>query len=188
MYDRYLLKHPTSRLVLETPQYFLMRLACAVSDDIRDALELYNLFSSLEYLTSSPTLFNAGTNHQQLSSCFLLDSPEDNLKTIYDRYSDIAQLSKFSGGIGLAYSRIRSRGSHIRSTNGLSNGIIPWLNTLDASVAAVNQGGRRKGACCVYLETWHADILEFLELRDNTGDEARRTYNLNLANWVLICS
>ena len=184
VYDRYLLKHPTSRQVLETPQYFLMRVACAVSDDIRDALELYDLFSRLEYLTSSPTLFNAGTNHQQLSSCFLLDSPEDNLRKIYDRYSDIAQLSKFSGGIGLAYSRIRSRGSHIRSTNGLSNGIIPWLNTLDASVAAVNQGGRRKGACCVYLETWHADILEFLELKDNTGDEARRTYNLNLANWV----
>ena len=184
VYDRYLLKHPTSRKVLETPQYFLMRVACAVSDDIREALELYELFSRLEYLTSSPTLFNAGTNHQQLSSCFLLDSPEDNLATIYSRYADIAQLSKFSGGIGLAYSRIRSRGSHIRSTNGLSNGIIPWLNTLDASVAAVNQGGRRKGACCVYLETWHADILEFLELRDNTGDEARRTYNLNLANWV----
>ena len=184
VYDRYLIKHPTSRLVLETPQYFLMRVACAVSDDIRDALELYDLFSRLEYLTSSPTLFNAGTNHQQLSSCFLLDSPEDNLGKIYDRYSDIAQLSKFSGGIGLAYSRIRARGSHIRSTNGLSNGIIPWLNTLDASVAAVNQGGRRKGACCVYLETWHADILEFLELKDNTGDEARRTYNLNLANWV----
>ena len=183
VYDRYD-KHPTSRLVLETPQYFLMRVACAVSDDIKDALELYDLFSSLEYLTSSPTLFNAGTNHQQLSSCFLLDSPEDNLRTIYDRYADIAQLSKFSGGIGLAYSRIRSRGSHIRSTNGLSNGIVPWLNTLDASVAAVNQGGRRKGACCVYLETWHADILEFLELKDNTGDEMRRTYNLNLANWV----
>ena len=184
VYDRYLIKHPTSRLVLETPQYFLMRVACAVSDDIKDALELYDLFSRLEYLTSSPTLFNAGTNHQQLSSCFLLDSPEDNLRKIYDRYSDIAQLSKFSGGIGLAYSRIKARGSHIRSTNGLSNGIIPWLNTLDASVAAVNQGGRRKGACCVYLETWHADILEFLELKDNTGDEARRTYNLNLANWV----
>ena len=184
VYDRYLIKHPTSRLVLETPQYFLMRVACAVSDDIKDALELYDLFSRLEYLTSSPTLFNAGTNHQQLSSCFLLDSPEDNLRKIYDRYADIAQLSKFSGGIGLAYSRIRARGSHIRSTNGLSNGIIPWLNTLDASVAAVNQGGRRKGACCVYLETWHADIIEFLELKDNTGDEARRTYNLNLANWV----
>ena len=184
VYDRYLLKHPTTRKVIETPQYFLMRVACAVSDTIRDALELYDLFSKLEYLTSSPTLFNSGTNHQQLSSCFLLDSPEDTLQNIYQRYADIAQLSKFSGGIGLSYSRIRARGSHIQSTNGLSNGIVPWLNTLDASVAAVNQGGRRKGACCVYLETWHADILEFLELRDNTGDEARRTYNLNLANWI----
>lgn len=105
VYDRYLIKHPTTRNVIETPQYFLMRVACAVSDDIKDALELYDLFSRLEYLTSSPTLFNAGTNHQQLSSCFLLDSPEDNLKMIYDRYSDIAQLSKFSGGIGLAYSK-----------------------------------------------------------------------------------
>ena len=184
VYDRYLIKHPTTRKVLETPQYFFMRVACAVSDNIHDALELYNLFSSLEYLTSSPTLFNAGTRHQQLSSCFLLDSPHDDLSKIYNRYADIAMLSKFSGGIGLAYSRVRSRGSHIKSTNGLSNGIIPWLKTLDASVAAVNQGGKRKGACCVYLEPWHADILEFLELRDNTGDEARRTHNLNLANWI----
>ena len=182
VYDRYLIKHPTSRLVLETPQYFLMRVACAVSDDIKDALELYDLFSSLEYLTSSPTLFNAGTNHQQLSSCFLLDSPEDNLRTIYDRYADIAQLSKFSGGIGLAYSRIRSRGSHIRSTNGLSNGIVPWLS-LDASVAIVNQGGRRKRRLLRVLRN-AAEHLEFLELKDNTGDEMRRTYNLNLANWV----
>ena len=184
VYDRYLIKHPTTRKVLETPQYFFMRVACAVSDNIHDALELYGLFSRLEYLTSSPTLFNAGTRHQQLSSCFLLDSPHDDLRRIYDRYADIAMLSKFSGGIGLAYSRVRSRGSHIKSTNGLSNGIIPWLKTLDASVAAVNQGGKRKGACCVYLEPWHADITEFLELRDNTGDEARRTHNLNLANWI----
>ncbi|MBM74095.1 MAG: ribonucleoside-diphosphate reductase subunit alpha [Proteobacteria bacterium] len=184
VYDRYLLKHPTSRKVFETPQYFMLRVACAVSDEIKDALELYEMFSNLEYLTSSPTLFNAGTRHQQLSSCFLLDSPSDQLVSIYNRYTNIAMLSKFSGGIGLSYSRIRSRGSHISSTNGLSNGIVPWLKTLDASVAAVNQGGRRKGACCVYLETWHADILEFLELRDNTGDEARRTHNLNLANWV----
>lgn len=184
IYDRYLLKHPETRKVIETPQYFFLRVACAVSDNIHDALELYDSFSRLEYLTSSPTLFNAGTKHQQLSSCFLLDSPDDDLMKIYGRYADIAQLSKFSGGIGLAYSRIRSRGAHITSTNGLSNGIVPWLNTLDASVAAVNQGGKRKGACCVYLETWHADILEFLELRDNTGDESRRTYNLNLANWV----
>ena len=184
VYDRYLVKHPKTRLVIETPQYFFMRVACAVSDDIKDALELYDLFSRLEYLTSSPTLFNAGTRHQQLSSCFLLDSPTDSLDDIYKRYSDIAMLSKFSGGIGLSYTRVRSHGSHIRSTNGRSNGIIPWLKTLDASVAAVNQGGKRKGACCVYLETWHADILDFLELRDNTGDDARRTYNLNLANWV----
>ena len=138
-----------------------------------EALELYRLFSTLEYLPSSPTLFNAGTRHEQLSSCFLLDSPDDHLENIYQRYTDVALLSKFSGGIGLAYHRVRSRGSLIESTNGHSNGIVPWLKTLDASVAAVNQGGKRKGACCVYLEPWHADIEEFLELRDNTGDEAQ---------------
>jgi ribonucleoside-diphosphate reductase alpha chain len=119
-----------------------------------------------------------------MSSCYLLDSPEDTLENIYDRYKDVARLSKFAGGIGLAFHRVRSRGSLIRGTNGLSNGIVPWLKTLDSSVSAVNQGGKRKGAACVYLETWHADIDEFLELRDNTGDEARRTHNLNLANWV----
>ena len=185
VYDRYLLRHPEDRTVLETPQYFFMRVACALCDgDVRAALELYDLLSSLEYLPSSPTLFNSGTRHEQLSSCFLLDSPQDDLGDIYKRYGDVAALSKFSGGIGLAYHRVRSRGALIRSTNGHSNGIVPWLKTLDASVAAVNQGGKRKGACCVYLETWHADIEEFLELKDNTGDEARRTHNLNLANWV----
>ncbi|HVZ36295.1 MAG TPA: ribonucleoside-diphosphate reductase subunit alpha, partial [Polyangiaceae bacterium] len=184
LYDRYLLKHPSRRLVLETPQQFFLRIACALSRGVTEALELYQLFSRLEYLPSSPTLFNAGTRHEQLSSCFLLDSPDDHLADIYKRYTDVALLSKFSGGIGLAYHRVRSRGSLIESTNGLSNGIVPWLKTLDASVAAVNQGGKRKGACCVYLEPWHADIEEFLELRDNTGDEARRTHNLNLANWV----
>lgn len=184
VYDRYLVKHPRSRLVLETPQYFFLRVATALSGSVKEALQLYGLLSRLEYLPSSPTLFNAGTRHEQLSSCFLLDSPEDHLKDIYKRYADIAQLSKFSGGIGLAYHRVRSRGSLIESTNGHSSGIIPWLKTLDASVAAVNQGGKRKGACCVYLESWHADIEEFLELRDNTGDEARRTHNLNLANWI----
>ncbi|HVZ31206.1 MAG TPA: ribonucleoside-diphosphate reductase subunit alpha, partial [Polyangiaceae bacterium] len=127
---------------------------------------------------------NAGTRHEQLSSCFLLDSPEDHLENIYQRYTDVALLSKFSGGIGLAYHRVRSRGSLISATNGLSNGIVPWLKTLDASVSAVNQGGKRKGACAVYLEPWHADIEAFLELRDNTGDEQSRTHNLNLANWV----
>ncbi|MEO8900470.1 MAG: ribonucleoside-diphosphate reductase subunit alpha, partial [Polyangiaceae bacterium] len=114
----------------------------------------------------------------------LLDSPDDHLEKIYKSYTDIALLSKFSGGIGLAYHRVRSRGSLIESTNGKSNGIVPWLKTLDASVSAVNQGGKRKGACAVYLETWHADIEAFLELRDNTGEEASRTHNLNLANWV----
>jgi ribonucleoside-diphosphate reductase alpha chain len=184
VYDRYLLKHPETRRVIETPQQFFLRIACALADAVPDALELYERFSSLAYLPSSPTLFNAGTRHEQLSSCFLLDSPDDHLETIYARYADVAMLSKFSGGIGLAYHRVRSRGSLIESTNGHSNGIVPWLKTLDASVAAVNQGGKRKGACCVYLEPWHADIEEFLELRDNTGDEASRTHNLNLANWI----
>jgi ribonucleoside-diphosphate reductase alpha chain len=184
VYDRYLLKHPQTRLALETPQQFFMRIACALAQSVADALELYSRFSSLEYLPSSPTMFNAGTRHEQLSSCFLLDSPDDDLGSIYQRYTDVAMLSKFSGGIGLAYHRVRSRGSLIAGTNGKSNGIVPWLKTLDASVAAVNQGGRRKGAACVYIEPWHADIEEFLELRDNTGDEARRTHNLNLANWV----
>jgi ribonucleoside-diphosphate reductase alpha chain len=184
LYDRYLLKHPTKRHVLETPPYFWMRVAVALSEGVQDAIELYRLFSSLDYLPSSPTLFNAGTLHEQLSSCFLLDSPADSLEGVYEKYKDIALLSKFSGGIGVAWHRVRSEGSLIRSTNGLSNGIVPWLKTLDSSVAAVNQGGKRKGAACVYLETWHADIEAFLELRDNTGDEARRTHHLNFANWV----
>jgi len=184
LYDRYLLKHPETRQVIETPQHFWLRIACALGDGVAGVLELYEAFSNLEYVPSSPTLFNAGTVHEQLSSCFLLDSPQDELASIYSRYTDIAMLSKYSGGIGIAYHRVRSRGSLIAGTNGHSNGIIPWLKTLDASVAAVNQGGKRQGAACVYLETWHADIEEFLELRDNTGDGARRAYNLNLANWV----
>ena len=185
VYDRYLLRHPQRRKVLETPQYFFMRIACALGGgSLVETLELYRLLSALEYIASSPSLFNAGTAHEQLSSCFLLDSPLDSLESIYDKYADVAKLSKFAGGIGLSYSRVRSRGSLIKGTNGHSNGLVPWLKTLDASVAAVNQGGKRKGAACVYLETWHADIEEFLELRDNTGDEARRTHNLNLANWV----
>jgi len=184
LYDRYLLKHPTKRHVIETPAYFWMRVAVALSTSVHEAVELYHLFSSLDYLPSSPTLFNAGTLHEQLSSCFLLDSPPDSLEGVYEKYKDIALLSKFSGGIGVAWHRVRSEGSLIRSTNGLSNGIVPWLKTLDSSVAAVNQGGKRKGAACVYLETWHADIEAFLELRENTGDDARRTHHLNLANWV----
>jgi len=184
VYDRYLLRDPDTRRVIETPQFFFMRVACGLAQTPGEARDFYRLISSLRYIPSSPTLFNTGTRHTQLSSCYLLDSPLDDLEAIYDRYRDVAQLSKFAGGIGLAYHRIRSSGSLIRGTNGQSNGIVPWLKTLDSSVAAVNQGGRRKGAACVYLETWHADIEDFLELRDNTGDEARRTHNLNLANWV----
>jgi ribonucleoside-diphosphate reductase alpha chain len=184
LYDRYLLKNPTTRKVIETPQFFWMRVACGLAENPAEAIDLYRLFSSLEYIPSSPTLFNSGTKHEQLSSCFLLDSPQDSLDSIYRKYTDVAMLSKFSGGIGIAYHRVRSQGSLIQGTNGHSNGIVPWLKTLDSSVSAVNQGGKRKGACCVYLESWHADIEDFLELRENTGDEARRTHNLNLANWI----
>ncbi|MER5996964.1 ribonucleoside-diphosphate reductase subunit alpha [Nonomuraea angiospora] len=184
VYDRYLLRHPETRAVLERPQHFFLRVACGLSESVAEAAELYALMSTLSYLPSSPTLFNSGARRPQLSSCFLLDSPRDELEAIYDRYGQVARLSKYAGGIGIAWTRVRSRGSLIRGTNGHSNGIVPWLRTLDSSVAAVNQGGRRKGAACVYLETWHADIEEFLELRDNTGEDARRTHNLNLANWV----
>jgi len=198
VYDRYLLRHPTTRKVLETPQHFLLRVACGLMGQVGSAgtggvtlpgsveevASLYAVLKRLAYLPSSPTLFNAGARRPQLSSCFLLDSPRDELESIYERYGQIARLSKYAGGIGVSWSRIRSRGSLIRGTNGLSNGIVPWLRTLDASVAAVNQGGRRKGAACVYLETWHADIDEFLQLRDGTGDESRRTHNLHLAHWV----
>ncbi|CAN5558616.1 ribonucleoside-diphosphate reductase subunit alpha [soil metagenome] len=184
VHDRYLLKDPKSRAVFETPQYFFMRVACGLAQSAEEAIELYELISRLDYMPSTPTLFNSATLRPQMSSCYLLDSPQDDLSSIYSKYTDIALLSKFAGGIGVAYHRVRSRGSLIKGTNGHSNGIVPWLKTLDSSVAAVNQGGKRKGACCVYLESWHADIEEFLELRDNTGDEAKRTHNLNLANWV----
>jgi ribonucleoside-diphosphate reductase alpha chain len=184
VYDRYLLRHPRTRRVLERPQYFMLRVACGLSETVAEAAELYGLMSRLAYLPSSPTLFNSGARRPQLSSCFLLDSPRDELESIYERYGQVARLSKYAGGIGISWSRVRSRGSLIKGTNGHSNGIVPWLRTLDSSVAAVNQGGRRKGAACVYVETWHADIEEFLELRDNTGEDARRTHNLNLANWI----
>ncbi|MGI5418815.1 ribonucleoside-diphosphate reductase subunit alpha [Actinomadura luteofluorescens] len=184
VYDRYLLRHPRSRLVLERPQYFFLRVSCGLAENVEEAAELYALLSTLSYLPSSPTLFNSGARRPQLSSCFLLDSPRDELESIYDRYGQVARLSKYAGGIGVSWTRVRSRGSLIRGTNGHSNGIVPWLRTLDSSVAAVNQGGRRKGAACVYLEPWHADVEEFLELRDNTGEDARRTHNLNLANWI----
>ena len=184
VYDRYLLKHPASRKVIETPQYFFLRVACGLACSFEEAKEVYELLSSFDYMTSSPTLFNSATQRPQMSSCYLLDSPQDNLESIYRKYTDIALLSKFSGGIGVSFSRLRSRGSLIKGTNGYSNGLIPWLKTLDSSVQAVNQGGRRKGAACVYLECWHADVEEFLQIRNNTGNEAQRTHNLNMANWI----
>nr|WP_152894877.1 ribonucleoside-diphosphate reductase subunit alpha [Streptomyces adustus] len=189
LHSRYLLRHPITRQVIETPQHFMLRVAAGLAEDdtvrsLDEVAALYRLMSRLDYLPSSPTLFNSGTRHPQMSSCYLLDSPLDELDSLYDRYHQVARLSKHAGGIGLSYSRIRSRGSLIRGTNGHSNGIVPFLKTLDASVAAVNQGGRRKGAAAVYLETWHSDIEEFLELRDNTGEDARRTHNLNLAHWI----
>ncbi|WP_031520270.1 ribonucleoside-diphosphate reductase subunit alpha [Streptomyces sp. NRRL F-5123] len=189
LYTRYLLRHPLTRKVVETPQHFMLRVAAGLAESdttaaVDEVAALYRLMSALDYLPSSPTLFNSGTRHPQMSSCYLLDSPLDELDSIYDRYHQVARLSKHAGGIGLPFSRIRARGSLIRGTNGHSNGIVPFLKTLDASVAAVNQGGRRKGAAAVYLETWHADVEEFLELRDNTGEDARRTHNLNLAHWV----
>lgn len=184
VYDRYLLRHPVKRVVFERPQYLFMRVACGIFKDVSQVIELYRLMASFSYMPGSPTLFNAGSKNPQLSSCFLVDSPDDSLEGIYHRYADVAKLSKHGGGIGISYSRVRSRGSLIRGTNGRSSGIGPWLKTLDSSVSAVNQGGRRKGACCVYLESWHADIETFLELKDNTGDEAQRTHNLNIANWI----
>ncbi|MBK3647282.1 ribonucleoside-diphosphate reductase subunit alpha [Streptomyces sp. MBT33] len=189
LHSRYLLRHPITRKVVETPQHFMLRVAAGLAEDdsvraLDEVAALYGLMSRLDYLPSSPTLFNSGTRHPQMSSCYLLDSPKDELDSIYERYLQVARLSKHAGGIGIAYSRIRGRGSLIRGTNGHSNGIVPFLKTLDASVAAVNQGGRRKGAAAAYLETWHSDIEEFLELRDNTGEDARRTHNLNLAHWI----
>ncbi|MEV6110327.1 ribonucleoside-diphosphate reductase subunit alpha [Streptomyces sp. NPDC051940] len=189
VHTRYLLRHPVNRQVVETPQHFFLRIASGLAADattaaVDEVAELFRLMSTLSYLPSSPTLFNSGTRHPQMSSCYLLDSPQDNLDSIYERYHQVARLSKHSGGIGIPFTRVRSRGSLIRGTNGHSNGIVPFLRTLDSSVAAVNQGGKRKGAACVYLEPWHADVEEFLELRDNTGEEARRTHNLNLAHWI----
>ncbi len=184
LYDRYLLKHPKTREVIETPQYFFLRVACGLSNSFTEAKEFYDMISQLDYMPSSPTLFNSASCLPQLSSCYLLESPSDDLSAIYEIYKNIALLSKFAGGIGVSFSKIRSRGSLIKGTNGYSKGIVPFLKTMDSSVAAVNQGGRRKGAACVYLESWHHDIEEFLELRNNTGDENQRTHNLNLANWV----
>ncbi len=185
LYDRYFIHHQNTRY--ELPQIFFMRVAMglALEEDNREerAIEFYQLLSSFDYMSSTPTLFNSGTQHSQLSSCFLTTVPDD-LDGIYGAIKDNAMLSKFAGGLGNDWTPVRALGAHIKGTNGQSLGVIPFLNVADATAVAVNQGGKRKGAVCAYLETWHMDIEEFLELRKNTGDERRRTHDMNTANWV----
>ena len=182
--DRYLLRHPQTRKIIERPQWLFMRVALGLSYDIKEAIDFYEVISQFLYMPSTPTLFNSGTLHPQMSSCYLLTVAEDSLDGIYKSITDCARLSKFSGGIGIDWTPVRASGSLIKGTNGLSNGIIPFLKVFDSSVHAVNQGGKRKGAAAVYIEPWHADIELFIELRNNTGAEERRTHNLNLALWV----
>ncbi len=182
--DRYLLRHPQTRKIIERPQWMLMRVALGLANSAQEAISFYELVSQFYYMPATPTLFNSGTRHPQMSSCYLLTVKEDSLDGIYKSITDSAMLSKFSGGIGIDWTPVRSNGALIKTTNGMSNGIIPFLKVFDSSVHAVNQGGRRKGAAAVYLEPWHSDIEAFLELRNNTGAEERRTHNLNLALWI----
>ncbi|MES2615080.1 MAG: ribonucleoside-diphosphate reductase subunit alpha [Bdellovibrionota bacterium] len=188
LYDRYLLHAKGSRY--ESFQHFWMRIAMGVSlaeenavEATKRAAEFYDVISQMLYVPSTPTLFNSGTNHSQMSSCFLTTT-QDDLLDIYRQYSDNAMLSKYAGGLGNDWSNIRGSGSWIKGTNGRSQGVIPFIKVQDSSTIAVNQGGKRKGAVCAYLETWHLDIEDFLELRKNTGDERRRTHDMNTANWV----
>ncbi len=182
--DRYLLRNPKTRKLIERPQWLFMRVALGLSNSVREAIEFYEIISQFYYTPATPTLFNSGTRHPQMSSCYLLTIGEDSLEGIYKSISDCAKLSKYSGGIGIDWTPVRASGALIKGTNGLSNGIIPFLKVFDSSVHAVNQGGKRKGAAAVYLEPWHADIESFLDLRNNTGAEERRTHHLNLALWI----
>ena len=185
LYDRYFIHHQQTRY--ELPQHFFMRVSMglALSDKNHDdaAISYYNVLSTFDAMSSTPTLFNAGTIHSQLSSCYLSTIP-DELDGIYSGIRDNALLSKFAGGLGNDWTPVRAMGAEIKGTNGLSSGVIPFLNVADATAIAVNQGGKRKGAVCAYLETWHLDIMDFLELRKNTGDDRRRTHDMNTANWV----
>ena len=185
LYDRYFIHSNETRL--ELPQVFFMRVAMglALNEDNREqrALEFYELLSSFDYMSSTPTLFNAGTKHSQLSSCYLTTVPDD-LHGIYGALQDNAMLSKWAGGLGNDWTPVRGMGAHIKGTNGKSQGVVPFLKVVNDTAVAVNQGGKRKGAVCAYLETWHLDIEEFVELRKNTGDDRRRTHDMNTANWV----
>jgi ribonucleoside-diphosphate reductase alpha chain len=185
LYDRYFL-HINERRI-ELPQAFFMRVAMGLSiNEIHReerAIEFYHVLSSFDYMSSTPTLFNAGTRHSQLSSCYLTTVPDD-LDGIYQSIKENALLQKYAGGLGNDWTRVRSLGAYIKGTNGKSQGVVPFLKVANDTAVAVNQGGKRKGAVCAFLETWHMDIEEFLELRKNTGDDRRRTHDMNTSNWV----
>ncbi len=185
LYDRYFLHVRKTRI--ELPQSFFMRVAMglALQEEDRNAraIEFYELLSSFDFMSSTPTLFNSGTLRSQLSSCYLTTVPDD-LDGIYESIKENALLSKFAGGLGNDWTRVRALGSRIKGTNGESQGVVPFLKVVNDTAVAVNQGGKRKGAVCTYLETWHLDIEEFLELRKNTGDDRRRTHDMNTANWI----
>ncbi|MEX2356857.1 MAG: ribonucleoside-diphosphate reductase subunit alpha, partial [Pirellulaceae bacterium] len=185
IYDRYLL-HIDGRRI-ETPQYFWMRVAMGLAWNEEDkearAIEFYNILSNFRFTSATPTLFNSGTLHPQLSSCYL-STVSDDLEHIFKVISDNAMLSKWAGGLGNDWTNIRATNSHIKGTNGQSQGVIPFLKVVNDTAIAVNQGGKRKGAVCSYLETWHLDVEEFLDLRKNTGDDRRRTHDMHTANWI----
>ncbi|HUS25454.1 MAG TPA: ribonucleoside-diphosphate reductase subunit alpha, partial [Candidatus Binatia bacterium] len=185
LYDRYFIHHHKTRF--ELPQAFFMRVAMglAINEVDREgrAIEFYRLLSSFDFMSSTPTLFNSGTLRPQLSSCYLTSVPDD-LHGIFGAIHDNAMLSKYAGGLGNDWTPVRGMGAWIKGTNGKSNGVVPFMKVANDTAVAVNQGGKRKGAVCAYLETWHRDIEEFLDLRKNTGDERRRTHDMNTANWV----
>jgi len=185
LYDRYFIHYDGTRF--ELPQAFYMRVAMglAINELNREerAIEFYNLLSSFDFMSSTPTLFNSGTLRPQLSSCYLTTVPDD-LSGIYNAMRDNALLSKYAGGLGNDWTRVRGLGAHIKGTNGKSQGVVPFLKVANDTAVAVNQGGKRKGAVCAYLETWHIDIEEFLDMRKNTGDDRRRTHDMNTANWI----
>ena len=185
LYDRYFLHVDNVRI--ELPQAFFMRVAMGLAlneiDREARAIEFYRLLSGFDFMSSTPTLFNSGTRRSQLSSCYLT-TVSDDLDGIYEALKENALLSKFAGGLGNDWTNVRALGSHIKGTNGKSQGVVPFLKVVNDTAVAVNQGGKRKGAVCAYLETWHLDIEEFLELRKNTGDDRRRTHDMNTANWI----
>jgi len=185
LYDRYFIHSDDTRF--ELPQVFFMRVAMGLAineiDREERTIEFYKLLSSFDFMSSTPTLFNSGTLRPQLSSCYLTTVP-DHLEGIYGAIKDNALLSKFAGGLGNDWTPVRGLGAHIKGTNGKSQGVVPFLKVANDTAVAVNQGGKRKGAVCAYLETWHIDIEDFLDLRKNTGDERRRTHDMNTANWI----